>query len=97
MKYLQEYLRPLGTGSIKLNLKEFDGIATIHIDNSKKKNALSGKMMAELADVVEILEKEPQEKTSSIKSNNQPYAVILSGENNTFCAGFGMLCNVIHY
>ena len=60
----KERLRGLGDGTVRLELNPIHKrkpaagvVATVTLDNPKRKNALSGKMMAELSDVVLDLER----------------------------------------
>ena len=75
-------------GSIEFNSSFSPGIGLITLHNSNRHNALSGKMMAELADVIDKLENITQSKTDS-KVENELVALILSGNGNTFCSGLG--------
>jgi enoyl-CoA hydratase/carnithine racemase len=52
------------------------GIAIVRMSQPKRKNALSGKMMAEFSDAVDELEKW-----------EQGCGLILTGEGGTFCSG----------
>ncbi|KAG0264116.1 enoyl CoA hydratase domain-containing protein 1 [Actinomortierella ambigua] len=49
-------LRQFGTGHIEIELNHSPGIALLTLHNPAKHNALTGKMMAELADWVDLLE-----------------------------------------
>jgi ethylmalonyl-CoA/methylmalonyl-CoA decarboxylase len=92
LSVIREELRELGHGSIKFNSSFSPGIGLITLHNPERRNSLSGKMMAELADIVDKLENITQGKTSS-KNENDLVALILSGEGNTFCSGLGRFPN----
>ncbi|KAG0201026.1 enoyl CoA hydratase domain-containing protein 1 [Mortierella sp. GBA30] len=53
---LRAKLRAFGQGHIELDLNHSPGLALLTLSNSTKHNALTGKMMAELADCVDFLE-----------------------------------------
>lgn len=85
---IREELRSLGSGKVTLQLDlqlegektaEYNGrksaIALITVSNPERKNALSGKMMAELSDCVDSLSSWPG------------CCVILTGEGSSFCSG----------
>ncbi|RUP47161.1 ClpP/crotonase-like domain-containing protein [Jimgerdemannia flammicorona] len=84
---IREQLRAIGEGSVDFNPDHAPGVALITLNNPAKHNALSGKMMAELADVVDTLEKwtriESMERTELV-------GIVLTGsEGKSFCAGLG--------
>lgn len=72
----REKLKPLKGGHISLVKDETSGIATISLEHKEKKNALSGEMMVEFADIVEDLK---------LWKNGK--ALILCGSGDTFCSG----------
>ncbi|KAF9576335.1 enoyl CoA hydratase domain-containing protein 1 [Mortierella alpina] len=53
---LRAKLRAFGQGHIELDLHHSPGLALLTLSNPTKHNALTGKMMAELADCVDLLE-----------------------------------------
>ncbi|KAG0061945.1 hypothetical protein BGZ89_011054, partial [Linnemannia elongata] len=53
---LRAKLRTFGQGHIELDLHHSPGLALLTLTNPEKHNALTGKMMAELADCVDLLE-----------------------------------------
>lgn len=53
---LRAKLRGFGQGHIELDLNHSPGLALLTLSNPSKHNALTGKMMAELADCVDFLE-----------------------------------------
>ncbi|KAF9356934.1 enoyl CoA hydratase domain-containing protein 1 [Mortierella sp. NVP85] len=53
---LRAKLRAFGQGHIELDLNHSPGLALLTLSNPSKHNALTGKMMAELADCVDFLE-----------------------------------------
>ncbi len=53
---IKDTLGRMGTGHISLDLDWAEGIAKIQLQNPKKRNALDGKMMVELASIVDQLE-----------------------------------------
>lgn len=64
---------------LPLGYRELKKTAVIEIHNPSARNALSGKMMAELADIVSILETEDVHRRLN--------AVVLIGTEGWFCAG----------
>ncbi|CAG8738623.1 12277_t:CDS:2, partial [Funneliformis caledonium] len=89
LNLIREELRKFGQGSIEYNSSFSPGIGLITLHNSERHNALSGKMMAELADLVDKLEHITQGKTNS-KNETDLIALILSGDENTFCSGLDL-------
>nr|XP_053655902.1 ethylmalonyl-CoA decarboxylase-like [Cherax quadricarinatus]XP_053655903.1 ethylmalonyl-CoA decarboxylase-like [Cherax quadricarinatus] len=69
-------LAPLGEGRVSLVKDDSSGIATVTLLHQQKKNALSGQMMVQLADIVEEL-----------KAWSCGKGVILQAEGDTFCSG----------
>uniref|UniRef100_M4BH35 Uncharacterized protein n=1 Tax=Hyaloperonospora arabidopsidis (strain Emoy2) TaxID=559515 RepID=M4BH35_HYAAE len=65
--------------TLPVELQALQKTAIIEIHSPGARNALSGKMMAELADIVEILE------TSEVQTKLN--AVVIQGTNGWFCAG----------
>ncbi|KAG0077323.1 hypothetical protein BGZ92_001966, partial [Podila epicladia] len=53
---LRAKLRGFGQGHIELDFNHSTGLALLTLHNPEKHNALTGKMMAELADCVDLLE-----------------------------------------
>lgn len=78
-------LRRHGGGEVRLELSSLDTttVATITLDNPKKANALSGKMMVELNDAVRQLE---EETTAGL---HKPLTTVLlrAAGQRAFCAG----------
>ena len=78
-KAIRTKLKPLGTNG-EVILKKLDpqrkGIAVISISNHQRKNAMTGSMMVQLAEIVDELE-----------TWNEGTAVILHGKDGTFCSG----------
>nr|XP_045600339.1 ethylmalonyl-CoA decarboxylase-like [Procambarus clarkii]XP_045600340.1 ethylmalonyl-CoA decarboxylase-like [Procambarus clarkii] len=72
----REKLASLGEGQVSLVKDNGSGIATITLAHEQKKNALSGKMMVQLADIVEELD-----------SWSLGKGVILQAQGDTFCSG----------
>lgn len=66
----------LSGGSVDLTMDEESGIAKITLNHPQRKNALSGKMMLDLADIVSELEKWKSGK-----------GILLHGACHTFCSG----------
>jgi hypothetical protein len=82
MNAIIERLADKGQGTIKLDLKYQPGIALVTIDNPKRHNALSGKMMVEFRNVITQLE----------RNTNDLVAVIFMGGGSpikSFCSGLG--------
>jgi 1,4-dihydroxy-2-naphthoyl-CoA synthase len=71
--------KDIGTGRVDLSVN--DGIVMLKLNNPSKKNALSPSMMSQLYTHLKEL--------SSDKSDMDLYGLILAGEDNTFCSGFG--------
>lgn len=65
-----------GGGRLDLKLDDENGIATVTIHNPERRNSLTGKMMAEFADIQETL-----------SCWEEGVCVVLRGSGNTFCAG----------
>lgn len=78
LRSLRDKFRELGDGKVSLRQLEYKGhnIAVVSLENPKYKNALSGKMMVEMAEIVDILENWHDGK-----------AILLKGVGNTFCSG----------
>jgi enoyl-CoA hydratase/carnithine racemase len=72
---IRDSFRRIGCGSIELHTKKNCPLAYVTIANGKRRNALSGKMMAEFSAIVDELE------------NWDGTAVILCGLYSTFCSG----------
>jgi hypothetical protein len=49
-KFVQEKLRPLGNGTVQVKYHRHLPIALVLLQNIQNKNAMSGKMIAELSD-----------------------------------------------
>ncbi|KAI8639382.1 ClpP/crotonase-like domain-containing protein [Parasitella parasitica] len=78
-----ELLANKGQGTIKVDLKYQPGIALLTIDNPKRHNALSGKMMVEFHHAVSELER-------NIVTNNLVALVVMGGGQSSFCAGLDL-------
>ncbi|RGB27865.1 ClpP/crotonase-like domain-containing protein [Rhizophagus diaphanus] len=89
LNVIREELRQIGRGSVEFNSSFLRGIGLITLHNPERHNALSGKMMAELADIVDKLENITKDKSNS-KEENDLVALILSGDGNTFCSGLDL-------
>ncbi|KNE61613.1 hypothetical protein AMAG_06425 [Allomyces macrogynus ATCC 38327] len=76
----RESFRKLGRGQVHLKYHRQLPVALVQLDNPAKHNALSGRMMAELADCVDQLDQH-QDKLA---------AVILTGTGSSFCTGFDL-------
>lgn len=79
---LREKFKTLGEGDVLFKRLEYRGndVAVISLTNVKNRNAMSGKMMVKLAKIVDELEQWKDGK-----------AVILTGENGTFCSGADLM------
>ncbi|KAF9277842.1 enoyl CoA hydratase domain-containing protein 1 [Mortierella alpina] len=62
---LRAKLRAFGQGHIELDLDHSPGLALLTLSNPTKHNALTGKMMAELADCVDLLEEVTSDSSHS--------------------------------
>ncbi|CAM9417367.1 unnamed protein product [Laminaria digitata] len=76
LREFKDRLRPLGPGRVGLSLDNDSGLATLVLDNHERRNALSGRMMVQLSDAVDSLEKW-----------ERGVALILHGAGGNFCAG----------
>lgn len=84
---IRNKLRAIGEGSVDFDPSYAPGIALITLNNPSRHNALSGKMMAELADVVDTLERWTSFES---KEREDLVGLILTGsEGKSFCAGLG--------
>ena len=84
MNTVIQQLENKGQGSVQLDLDYQPGIALVTIDNPKRHNALSGKMMVEFYQIVTQLE----------ANTKDIVAVIVQGGGSpikSFCAGLGTL------
>ncbi|RUS21718.1 ClpP/crotonase-like domain-containing protein [Endogone sp. FLAS-F59071] len=85
---IRNKLRAIGEGSVDFNPNYAPGIALITLNNPSRHNALSGKMMAELADVVDTLERWT---SFDSKEREDLVGLILTGsEGKSFCAGLDL-------
>ncbi|XP_041358365.1 ethylmalonyl-CoA decarboxylase-like [Gigantopelta aegis] len=73
---VRHFLEQFGGGSVDLEKDDQSGIAIITLNNTKKRNALTGKMMVELSDRIRELEEWDNGK-----------GLILRGAGGTFCSG----------
>ncbi|KAF9170155.1 enoyl CoA hydratase domain-containing protein 1 [Mortierella sp. AD010] len=69
---LRAKFRQFGEGHIELDLNHSPGLALLTINNPQKHNALTGKMIAELADCVDFLEE------ATINSSNLTHETYIS-------------------
>lgn len=76
IKKARDKLGTLGDGQVSLHKDDVTGIATVTLQHQQRKNALSGSMMVQLADIVEDL--------SSWETGK---GVILQAEGDSFCSG----------
>ncbi len=70
-----------GEGTVDLSVS--NNIAILSLNNSAKKNALSPRMMTQFSQhltQIEAWTREPE---------NPLFGLILTGQNQTFCSGFG--------
>ncbi|KAI9021666.1 ClpP/crotonase-like domain-containing protein [Phycomyces nitens] len=75
-------LRSLGEGTIRYEPFYRPGIGLVSIENPNHHNALSGKMMAELYEIVGHLEKDADDNLVAI--------IVTGGPNKAFCAGLDL-------
>ena len=77
-RFLREKFKSLGEGDVLFEKLNYQGhnIGVVSLANPKNRNALSGKMMVKLAEIVDELQHWSEGK-----------AVILRGVENTFCSG----------
>ncbi|KAG0331691.1 enoyl CoA hydratase domain-containing protein 1 [Podila humilis] len=66
---LRAKLRAFGGGHIELDIHHSTGLALLTLHNPEKQNALTGKMMAELADCVDLLE-----ELTTVSSSGSSYS-----------------------
>jgi ethylmalonyl-CoA/methylmalonyl-CoA decarboxylase len=78
-----ELLANKGQGTIRLDLEYQPGVALLTIDNPKRHNALSGKMMVEFRNAITQLERNV--------SNDLVALIVMGGGSpqKSFCAGIG--------
>lgn len=69
---LRAKLRAFGQGHIELDLNHSPGLALLTLSNPSKHNALTGKMMAELADCIDFLENATSGTHASNYNNQLP-------------------------
>lgn len=80
IKAMVQTLRPLGAGSVQLRLDPtVPRRAWLEIENPGKKNAFSGKMMAELHDAMEALQHD--------REFDQATTLMVQGKSGYFCSG----------
>lgn len=80
---IADKLRGLGQGTVRLS-NVHPAIALLVLDNPARHNALSGKMMAELRDIVLQLEQQGEQ-------DDERVAVVVSGSaGKSFCAGLDL-------
>ncbi|CAG8445106.1 10429_t:CDS:2, partial [Dentiscutata heterogama] len=94
---IREELRKLGHGSITFDPKYSRGIGLLTLQNPERHNALSGKMMAELSDIVDKLENIVKSNTTdnlnhenrlnNVNELDKSIGIIVTGSKNTFCSG----------
>lgn len=112
-KTVRDQIRAIGNGTVTLDINYRPGIALIRLSQPAKRNAMSGKMTAELADAVDRLEsicvrggwkgnrrgpnghlKAPAVDAASSSADREAednlVAVVLAGDQGTFCAGFDL-------
>ncbi|CAG8564378.1 16779_t:CDS:2 [Cetraspora pellucida] len=97
---IREELRKLGHGSVTFDPKHSLGIGLLTLQNPKRHNALSGKMMAELSDIVDELENIVQTNTDAnlnhennecvLNKGDNLVGIIVTGSKNTFCSGLDL-------
>ncbi|KAI9031085.1 ClpP/crotonase-like domain-containing protein [Hyaloraphidium curvatum] len=87
---LRERIRGIGGGTVALNLSHAPGIALLQLSQPAKRNAISGKMAAELADAVDRLESICAQGSAAEEPGRSLVAVLVAGQGNTFCAGFDL-------
>lgn len=73
---LRAKLRGFGQGHIELDFNHSTGLALLTLHNPEKHNALTGKMMAELADCVDLLEE------LTVPSSSASFASRAHGSSN---------------
>lgn len=76
--FLREKFKILGGGDVLFQKLDYQGhnIAVVSLANPNNRNALSGRMMVKLAEIVDELQKWSDGK-----------AAVLKGVGNTFCSG----------
>jgi len=82
---LRAKLRAFGQGHIELDLNHAPGLALLTLSNPGKHNALTGKMMAELADCIDFLEE-------AVTKSTLP---VLSSESGLILKNGGMSLNTL--
>jgi ethylmalonyl-CoA/methylmalonyl-CoA decarboxylase len=96
-QFLQSLPNSNCEGSVELSIPSGDGepqVATIKLNNPAKRNALSPRMMLQLADCITRLESSSSTAThangTTITTNSPIVALILAGAKNTFCTGLDL-------
>ena len=86
-----ELVRDHGEGSITLTRDVSNStIAVLTLHNETKKNAISGRMMMELAHILDTLLAYPEKITSNQQNDNSSESIvglIIRGQGRIFCAG----------
>jgi enoyl-CoA hydratase/carnithine racemase len=78
-----------GDGNITINpindktTNDYTKVSEIIINNSKSKNAISGKMMKQFAIIVDDL----LSNNNNNNNNNKPIAILIRGSDDIFCSG----------
>ncbi|KAI9299113.1 ClpP/crotonase [Neoconidiobolus thromboides FSU 785] len=87
LKDIREQFRSYGqegSSKIELDIDSNPSIITITLNNPKSYNAFTGKMMAELADVVDTIE------TMTNSEDTSYVGLILCGKGSNFCSGLDL-------
>ncbi|KAG9294973.1 hypothetical protein G9A89_017767 [Geosiphon pyriformis] len=86
----REELRALGKGSIEFKPDFSPSVGLITLRNPERHNALSGKMMAELADIVDRLEEIVRGKECNTIEDSLVGLIMEGSEKKSFCAGLDL-------
>lgn len=73
-----------------------DTTAVLTLDHVAARNALTGKMMAELADAVDLLQDEAAAPRSSSRESSSLVALVVRGAGHFFCAGADLSVAAAH-
>ena len=80
---VKKEFRAYGNGSV--NFKAINNIGVITLNHPERKNAISGKMMAEFNDIM-----------TSLRSRQDLKGLILTGQGDIFCAGGDLQTITVH-
>ncbi|KXS13348.1 ClpP/crotonase [Gonapodya prolifera JEL478] len=89
-------IRGVGAGSCSLDLAFAPGVACITLSNPSKRNAMSGKVVAEFADALDVLERVCERGDGETGAGKEVVAVIVRGAGGIFSAGSDLTAAKTH-